>query len=490
MSTLNVPASMRPLIARIAAHARGAGIEAHVVGGTVRDLLLGRETRDLDLAVDRDALAWARRLADDLHGHFVALDDVNAVARVVLDGAAVSYVDVAALQGTLDRDMRRRDFTVDAIAARIDTFELVDVCGGLADIEARLVRMNGAYVFDEDPLRLLRGVRIASELEFALEAATQAAIRERAARVLESAAERRRDELARMFALSNTYDALRLLDDLGLLDAMLPEVAAGKGVTQPKEHTYDVFEHQMRTVEALDLMLAPARPAGERAWLWDVLWRVFAWCEASLRAYLAEEMSEGRSRSAILKVAGLLHDAGKPLTRKPDVTGRIRFFGHADAGAEIAARVMRGLRFSGREVAFVTLLVDQHLRPVQLARAGEVPTRRALYRFYRALGDAAPAVLLLSLADAAAARGPRMTAAGWSRHAGYMNSLLVRSLEEEGIVNPPRLLTGRDIMDKLGIPEGPDVGRLLEAVREAQAAGEVKDVEGALALVERLGRRP
>jgi poly(A) polymerase len=248
-----------------------------------------------------------------------------------------------------------------------------------------------------------------------------------------------------------------------------------------------VFEHGLRVVEAMDVMLAPERPSGDSAWMWDELWRVFAWCEAELRGYLGEQMSEGRSRGSLLKLAGLLHDVAKPQTRELR-DGRVRFFGHADIGADVAARVLRRYRFSAREVRFVSVLVAEHLRPVQLAQVGEVPTRRALYRFHRDLGDAARAVLLLALADAAAARGPGMRSEGWARHVGYMNRVLVRSHQEEGIVDAPRLLTGRDIIDRLGLPPGPVIGRLLEALREAQAAGDVTELDGALAFVRQMAR--
>jgi len=485
MRQFQPPDKLRPLLDALARLARDAGVEAYVVGGTVRDALLGRPTRDIDLAVGGDALAWARRVADALGGHFVVLDDLQAVARVVLEEPAGVDVDVAALQGTLDQDMRRRDFTVDALAVQLGAADVIDVCRGLADLHARVVRMNAPDVFDADPLRLLRAARIASELEFEVHPATASAVRARAPRVVDAAAERRRDELARVLALADVGPALRLLDDLGLLAALLPELIAGKGVSQPEQfHAYDVFEHNVRCVGAMDAMLAAARPDDARAaLLWDGLWRSFGWCEGPLRAYLAEELSEDRPRSALLKLAALLHDVAKPETRSVEPEGRVRFFGHSEAGAETAKRIMRRLRFSTKETEFVVKLVAEHLRPVQLAQVGEAPTRRALYRFYRALGEAAPAVLLLALADAAAARGPELTKAAWSGQVMYMNSLLVRSVQEEGIVEPPRLLTGHDVMAALGVPEGPLVGRLLEALREAQAAGEVRTREEALAFV-------
>lgn len=477
------PLSMAALFARMASLADERALTAYAVGGTVRDSLLGRELRDVDIAVDRDAVAFARALAAELGGHFVELDDEQAIARVVLDDGTASHIDVAQLQGSLEDDLRRRDFTVNALAAPLRGGDVIDVTGGDADLRGRIVRMTSPEVFDADPLRLLRAARIAAELGCAIEPETAESIREMAARVSEAAAERRRDELARIFALDAVHPAVTLLDALGLLDVVLPEVTFGRGVEQPGGfHAYDVFEHNMRTVEALDEMLgalaggaAASVAAGEVA-------RSLAWCAEELRAYFGEELSEGRTRGAALKMAGLLHDVAKPQTRVIDGAGA-HFYGHAEQGATIARRVLRRLRFSAREVRWVSLLVEQHLRPVQLARVGDAPTRRALYRFYRDLGDAVPAVVMLALADAAASRGGRLTLDNWTPHVRYMSSLLVRSEEEAGIVDPPQLLTGRDIMSELGIPEGPRIGRLLEELREAQATGEVQDRRGAMAFI-------
>ncbi|HEY8171748.1 MAG TPA: HD domain-containing protein [Dehalococcoidia bacterium] len=478
------PVALEPLLRQIDALAQERGLDAMAVGGTVRDALIGRAIRDVDIAVDRDALSFARTLADALSGHFVELDGEQAIARVVLDHEAVDYVDVAQLQGSLEDDLRRRDFTVDALAAPLAGGPVVDATGGLDDLPARLVRMTSPAAFDADPLRLLRGARIASELQFELEAETERAIRERASEVLKSAAERRRDELARIFALDDAYGALLLLDRVGLLDAILPEVTFARGVTQPGGfHAYDVFEHNLRAVEALDAMLRTVREGSAPAGVIGAeIPRTFGWCIDHLRAYFGEELSEGRTRASLTKLAGLLHDVAKPQTRVLDEAGA-HFYGHAEQGAAIAARVLRRLRYSGSDVAFVSRLIEEHLRPVQLAQVGEAPTRRALYRFYRDLGHAVPALLFLSLADAAASRGPHLTPEGWRQHVGYMNSLLVRSFEDDGIVNPPRLLTGHDIMFELGLPEGPRIGELLEAVREAQATGEVHDRQEALAFV-------
>lgn len=488
MATFTPPASIATLMAAIDVLARERAVAAYAVGGTVRDALLGRAIHDLDVAVDRDALAFGRALADALGGHFVELDDANAIARIVLardrSAGAVAHIDVAQLQGTLEDDLQRRDFTINALAAPLLGGDVIDATGGLDDLRAGIIRMRSAAALDDDALRPLRGARIASELGFAIEPATSDAIRERAPAMRGAAAERRRDEIARILTLRSAYQALLLLDALALLDALLPEVTFGRGVTQPGDwHAYDVFEHNLRAVEAIDLLLAGEEPAGaaggEAVHIRREFWSVFAWCARELRAYLVEEMSEGRPRVMLLRLAALLHDVAKPQTRSVDDEGRVRFLGHAEEGATTAGRIMRRLRFSAAETRFVQRLVGEHLRPVQLAQVGDAPTRRALYRFYRDLGDAVPAVLMISLADMAASRGPRLESAEWSRHVRYMNSLLVRSYDDEGILDPPRLLSGDDIMSRFGLKEGPAIGRVLEALREAQGAGEVTDREQA-----------
>jgi len=360
---------------------------------------------------------------------------------------------------------------------RVGDAEVIDVTGGVADLGGSLVRMNGDSVFDDDPLRMLRAVRIASELRFTIEAATADAIRSAPECVLSAAGERQREEMLRIFGLPNAGAAVRLLEGLGLLDSLTPEVAAGRGVAQPPQfHRYDVLGHAIAAVETMDILCARSRPAGARAWMWDALWETFAWDAARLRAYVDE-------RAALLKLAGLFHDVAKPQTKSIDADGRIRFLGHADAGAAVASTVLRRMRFSTREIEFVRTLVREHLRPVQLAQIGDVPTPRALYRFHREVGDALEGVLLLSLADGAAAAGDRLTVDGWRRQVAYMNSLIVRLQGEGGIVHAPRLLTGRDIMSEFGLAEGPRIGVLLDAVREAQAAGDVHDRESALTFV-------
>ncbi len=487
-----------------------SGNPGYLVGGSLRDALLGRPLTDLDLAlraetsassveppqdeaVPGDAPTFARALASRLAGHFVLLDAQRGIARVVLDEGAVRIIDIVPLREDIDTDLGLRDFTIDALAAPIDALAagrpvaLLDPHGGRRDLEQGIIRLVSERALIDDPLRLLRAVRLAAQLDFRLASETADAIRRHAGRIGQAAAERQRDELARCFATPRASRSLRLMDDLGLLDQLFPEVTAGRGVEQPKEHYWDVFDHAIEAVAALDFMLADDEPEGRReARFWHTLWEALA-VQSDLREHLAEEVSEGRSRATLLKLAALLHDVAKPETRAPDVTGRIRFFGHAEQGAETARRVLRRFRFSRREVELVATMVEEHLRPGQLGQQGP-PSRRALFRFFRDTGEAAESVLLLSLADHLAARGPRLRIDGWQRHVAYIAHVLARRHEEEAIVRPPRLLTGDDLMAALAIGPGPEVGRLLAALEEAQASGEIAGREEALAFVRRRHR--
>jgi len=484
--TFSLPAEVRSLLA-IAGELLGDD-EGYLVGGSLRDALLDRPLADLDLAVADDAPSFARALADRLSGHYVLLDAERGTARVALDEGPVRVIDVARQRGGIANDLSLRDFTIDAIAAPIDAAdELIDPHGGVRDLERRSVRLVSERALVDDPLRLLRAVRLAVQLDFTIAPETAEAVRRHASEIDRAAAERQRDELARCFATPRAAVALRLLDDLGLLERLLPEVTAGRGVEQPKEHHWDVFDHAIETVAALDWMLADEPPAGAReAAMWQALWAALA-VEPLLREHLPGEAVEGRSRAVLLKIAGLLHDVAKPQTRAPDATGRIRFFGHAELGAQTARRVLERLRFGRREIELIATMVEEHLRPAQLgATDTEPPTRRALFRFFRDTGEAAESVLLLSLADALAARGPRMPIERWRGHVAYIAHVLARRREDETIARPERLLSGEDVMTALGIGPGPEVGRLLAALEEAHASGDIATREDALSFVRRL----
>jgi poly(A) polymerase len=485
--SLGIDPQTRAVLATVASFLDSQNLEAYVVGGFLRDALLRRESNDVDLAVTADPLSVGRQLADVLAGHFVRLHEEHKAARIVLpDGEAIRSIDLLPLRADIEADLAQRDLTINAMASPIERLagerepSIVDPCGGRRDLDDRIVRMVRPEAFRADPLRPLRAVRLCAELDFDLDPQTAAVMAENASFLSQTAPERQRDELMRVLATPRAAPGLRLADKLGLLDPLLPEVVATKGEEQPKEHEWDVFDHSVETVAALDALLGSEKPAdGRWARLWRELWGQMEEFP-TVREHFEEEVSQGHTRVSLLKLAALLHDIAKPETRTIEDSGRMRFFGHAQVGAVRAAAVVRRLRFSGAEVRQVEAMVKEHLRPLQIAQDGP-PSRRALYRYFRDAGEAGIDVLFLSLADHLATVGPRLDWDDWRAHLGVVGFILTWRFQEE-VAAPPRLVTGHDLMDALGLTPGPLVGRLLEAVQEAQAAGEITTREQALAL--------
>ncbi|MGQ9573207.1 MAG: HD domain-containing protein [Dehalococcoidia bacterium] len=461
-----------------------------MVGGFLRDAFLGRESHDVDLAVAGDPLSLGRQLADALGGHFVRLHEEHKAARIVLPpGGAVRSLDLLPLREAIETDLGQRDLTINAMAVPTEALageqevSLIDPYGGRRDLAEGIVRMVRPDAFAADPLRLLRAVRLCAELDFTLDAQTAAVMAENAPLLSQAAPERQREELMRILATPRAAPGLRLADKLGLLGILLPEVAATKGEEQPKEHHWDVFDHSLETVAALDTLLGWEKPSDKRwARLWRELWQRMGEFPA-VREHFWEEVCEGRTRTALLKLGALLHDIAKPETRTFEDDGRMRFFGHAQVGAVRAAAVAKRLRLSAAEVRQVGAMVKEHLRPLQIAQNGP-PSRRALYRYFRDTGEAAIDVLFLSLADHLATVGPRLDWNDWRYHLDVVSFILAYRFQE-GVTASPRLVTGHDLMEAFGLMPGPLVGRLLEAVQEAQATGEVATREQALALARR-----
>lgn len=491
--TIHLPEWPWETVRRLAA---ARGVRVWPVGGVVRDALLGRPLHDWDFVVDRDALGLARAVADALDGAYFPLDAERETGRAILATAEGDSLelDFARLRGErLEDDLRGRDFTVNAMACG-EGGEIVDPTGGRADLAEGRIRATSETVFRDDPVRLLRAVRLAADLTFEIDPQTADWLRRDAALLGEPSAERVRDEFVRLLAVPRPAAALRRLDGFGLLGPVVPELEALKGVAQSPPHRYDVWEHTLATVEVLPGVVGAVtgegreRPRSDEvpASAWGDLSRVLGQFAGDVAAHLAVTESGGRDRAQLLTLAALLHDVGKPRTQSRDEAGRIHFYNHELVGARMAAARMEALRFSQAEVARVRTIVGAHLRPMHLAR-GERVTRRAIYRYFRATACGGVDVALLALADHLATWGPNLREERWARRLEVAELLLEHYFERhEETVAPPPLVGGGDLMAALGLEPGPQVGRLLEAVREAQAAGEVETREQALALARRI----
>jgi poly(A) polymerase len=476
----------RRLLERIVQMVLDRSVPCFVAGGYVREWLLGRQGKDVDLVVPAGAIPLARDLADATAGAFYVLDRDTDAARIVYAEPVEWIVDVAAMRAPdILGDLRLRDFTINAMA--IDVRDLMDPdppvldpCNGRDDLRAGTLRATAADAFQRDPVRLLRGVRFAASLGLAIEPNTERWILRDADLIAQPSAERIRQELALIMGTEGAADHLRQMDELGLLRPLLPEVAALKGVAQSLPHVHDVFEHTLVTVAQAERLVGPvpARLGPDEA-------EFLSPFADRLQAHFAQIACEGRARSTLLKFAALLHDVGKPATRSVEEDGRIRATGHEAVGQQVAKDVLTRLRFCTQEIRLVSTIVSHHMRLGWLLKAPPT-TGRAVYRFFRDTGDAGIDVVILALADQLATRGETLEREHWRDYLELARLMLDHYFDRPAVAVAPRhLISGEDVMSTLGLEPGPRVGRLLEEVREAQAAGVVQTREDALCFLRR-----
>ena len=494
--TLTETVAHDPFVQAAAAVCAERGIAACVVGGAMRDLLLGRPVHDWDFVVERDAIPLARATADRLGAAFFPLDDERDTGRVVIrTGGARVFLDFALRRGPDWRaDLEARDLTVNAIALSLGAGDVIDLFGGQADLAAHFIRAVTERSFRDDAARMMRAVRLAGELDFQIEPQTAAWMRRDAMLLSGVSAERVRDELSKLLTQPDAFAGIRQMDDLGLLDQVLPELSALRGVGQSAPHHWLALEHTLFTLAALERIIAivvgqegslPYENAP--AFVWDDVRHVTSDFREPLAAHLTRPLGDERPTLVALKLAALLHDCAKPQTRTVDEQGRTHFYRHEEIGAPIAAERLRALRFTNVELERVRVVVAHHLRPQQLADAQEGVTRRAAYRYFRGVRDAGVDVLLLALADHIATHGPEVQPERWGRRIKAVSELLTEYWARlaEGVAPLP-LVSGHDVMLELGLTPGRRVGELLEAIREAQAAGEVATRAQAIQLAKSL----
>jgi tRNA nucleotidyltransferase/poly(A) polymerase len=457
---------------------------AWLVGGAVRDRALGREPDgvDLDVVVDGDPGEAAAAIARAAGGAAAfPLSSQFGAWRVVARDPAWQ-VDVEALRGgSIEADLALRDFTVNAIAEPLGGGGVADPLDGRGDLAARRLRMVSAQAFADDPLRVLRLVRVALELQLQAEPGTLGAAAANAAGLASVSSERIFAELRRILAVPDAVRGVETLRELGALAVVLPEVDSLRGVEQSHFHHRDVYGHTLEVLErSVELTLPAGPPPAE---LGDAL--EGRWDEVA--AVLREPLADGLTRGQALRWGALLHDAAKPLTRGELPDGRITFMGHDAAGSDLARALLTRLRASERLRAHVAALVRHHLRLGFLVHETQPLPPRSAYAYLHATTPVEVDVTILSLADRLATRGER-SSESIARHVAVAGPLLARALRFRRDGPPPPLLRGDELARELGIAPGPWLGELLEELAAARYAGEIGTREQALQHIREIAR--
>ena len=478
----------------------------YLIGGAVRDLLLGRASHDLDFGLGADSLAVARRIANRIGAAYYPLDKERGAARLVLirDDGTRDVLDFAAFRGdTLEEDLRGRDFTLNAIALDVRTHKIYDPLGGAADLRAKELRLCSPKSLSDDPIRVWRAIRLATNFGFKIMPETRAAMKEAISGISETSVERQRDEFFKILEGKQSYTALRALEMLGVLPEILPELAALKDVPQSPPHVDDVWSHTLNVMRHLETMLAALSPDYDSSKAAEfhngyVVVKLGRYRE-KFAEHFAERLTTDRSLYGLLFLSALYHDIAKPLVRKDGDDGRIRFWGHDVEGAEMVAARAKSLHLSNDEIDRLKRIVRGHLRVHDMAnrmltsgaqvqgqeRLGS-PSRRTIYRFFRDTREAGVDIILLSLADLRATYEHTLPEDLWKAELDVARILLENYFERPAeTVKPKSLLDGHEVMEAFDLRPSPKVGKVIEAIREAQAMGEVGTREEALSFGEK-----
>ncbi|MBI5249713.1 MAG: CCA tRNA nucleotidyltransferase [Desulfomonile tiedjei] len=439
--------------------------EAYAVGGAVRDHLLGQAAgKDLDLAVQGDGFVIAEKLADIHAVTFVPLDDSHGSGRIVLKAREPITVDIASFRGAdIMTDLKMRDFTINALGVSLKDYmsgrfdQILDPTGGISDIRSKTIRVCSDCSFHDDPLRILRTFRFMAGLGFRVEAHTLNGIATELPGLSSAAPERIRDEFLATLAAASSFQALKAMDATGVLDHLFPELGSMRGCGQNEFHHLDVWKHSLEAVSQLESLIA-----GRTLYFGD--------SSHLVENYLLEEPVKGRPRAALLKLAALFHDSGKPRSRFVEPGGRVRFFGHETISRKIFEEAGERIKLANREISFIGDLVEGHMRPMIFT--GQPVSQRAILRMRRRFHKDVVGLFLLFLADLAATRGLART----PESEQTARTQVLRALEicfEAAKKKEEPFLNGRDLMELFGMEPGPRMGSILKQLRELQELGDI-----------------
>ena len=435
---------------------------AYLVGGSLRDLLLGRSPTDYDIAVLDNPEKFAKKIAADTQGHLVKMGKPGQIIYRVVSGKHIFDIS-SACGATIEDDLHNRDFTINAMAYSLYSGQIIDPAGGMQDLAGKKIRLVSKGAFKNDPIRLIRAFRIGALLDFEIESRTAAAVKDDAKLIATSAGERIRAELFKLLGSSQSHAYLARMADTGLLCEIFPELGRLKGCFQNKHHFFDVYEHTMRAYSHLETMLNDYNGCfGLQPEISDQIGR-----------------SPARGKAALLKCAILLHDIGKPLVRTVDDQGNVHFYGHAKKSAEMAKETGRRLKFSTREKGFIDFIVRHHMRPLFLYAAQAKLTRKGFTRFFIRCGDNLAGLLLHSIAD--------VKGKGNSENEEFtafaINMINDYYLQFKPQKSKPPLITGSDLINEFGLTPSPLFKTMLNLVEESRLSDTTMNRQAALKLV-------
>lgn len=440
--------------------------EIYLVGGTVRDFYMGLESTDRDIIVmDQEAREFALKLSELFQATFVPLDEENKIYRIVLPDK-INYIDVTNPVGdSIEKDLMRRDLTINAIAVNIRTGELIDISGGVTDIMNKCINYVNELNFVDDPLRLLRVYRFQALYGFQLAPETINAVCKYSDLIHKPAVERINYELLKLFGGDYAHIALENMNKTWILEEIFPFVKELKQVPPNSHHHLDLFHHSIETVKQVQILYNEAPD--------------------EVKEHLRRIDFGGFSRLAHLKLAAFMHDIGKFSTWTIE-EGKHRFIKHDDVGSKMSVKILKDLHFSNKQIDYISSMIKYHIYPSHVMTSPQI-TEKIMMRYVRKMDTNSIDAIILAQADRLSARGPEITDQIVERNITSLNMLLRFYLEARETLKPlPKLLSGNDVMQILNIKPSKRLGEIMEALHEAQISGDVITKEHAIEFVKNM----
>lgn len=456
--------------------AKETNTEVYVVGGYIRDFLLKKKTLDIDLVVSEKAESFAKKLAKKINGKcFILHSDLQVYRVAVINNPDIEYIDISLMQGkTIKDDLSKRDFTINALAVKIENFDnikknIIDYFNGTKDLKNKEIKAVSKKVFVDDPLRMLRAFRFASEYNFKISKETLALIKKYSSKISTVAGERIKNEFFRILNNKKSSQYIAVIDDIKLLEKMFPVITKmKKSAKNFYYHPKGLFQHCFQTYEALENILVK-------------LDKYFPTTKNILEQHLNETFSENVNKKNLLKFIAIFHDCAKPECAKR-MDNKMRFLGHEELGAEKTAQIMKELKMSNKETEFAKAIISEHMRPSNLAKT-EIITNRAQMRLFRDIKENTPDLLILAMSD-------------WHSYKTLKKKIYspkVLKQQEKSVAklifsyfdfinNKPKdkIIDGNVLMKEFKLKPGKIIGELLKYVNNAYEEGRIKDKQQAL----------
>lgn len=434
----------------------------YLVGGYIRDAFWGKSSTDRDLIIEcPDIKELARKIADFLNAHFIELDNENNIYRIVLDDK-INYLDLTSpVENDIIKDILRRDLTLNSIVYDFQNDDFIDITGGISHIKNKIIKGISEKNFIDDPLRLLRIYRFYAQTGFDIDNELENFIKQNAHLIQIPAKERVNSELIKLFEGKYTSQTLKKMDEGNILEYIFPIIKEIKKVPPNSHHHLDLFNHSVETTAQIQ--------------------KIYETSNEATASHLNQEIFNGSSRLAYLKIAAFLHDIGKPSTWIiEEGTGKHRFIKHDEEGAKLVSPLLKGLKFSKKQISYIQKLIKYHIYPSSVVTQDNV-TEKAKMKFFRKMEDDVIDIIILAQADRLSARGPDIKEETVNKNINGLNSLLNKYFELKNTLEPlPRLLNGREIMEILKIQASPQLGKIIKELQEAQISGDINTKDEAV----------